>query len=185
MINFNDLQNQLYVYNKDKLYTYDTKLELHQITSDKIIFEEAVKLNCFYCKNYDNKWTCPPRIPDLDYKTILSGYTNIAVILYKTDVDADNFEMLRNKSTNVVHESILFLEKFLWENDYPMVISFIGGSCKLCKNGCASGKCANKGIARIPIEALGINVIKTMKNINIDIIFPPTLSLMRCGMILW
>ena len=177
MIGFSDLQKEL--------HTCDSKLELHTITSDKIVFEECVKLNCFYCKNYNHKWTCPPRIPDLDYEAILKEYENIAVILYRTDVNEDNFETLRNESTNKVHSSVLVLEKFLWQNNYPLAISFIGGSCKLCKNDCATEKCMNKGVARIPVEALGINVVKTMKNINIDVVFPPDSSLMRCGMILW
>ena len=46
-----------------------------------------------------------------------------------------------------------------------MAISFIGGSCKLCKNGCAKDKCNNPGMARIPLEATGVNVIKSLDNI--------------------
>ena len=177
MIGFDDL--------KAELHTYDNELELYTITNDKIVFEESVKLNCFYCKNYDSNWTCPPRIPDLDYKGILGECENIAIILYKTNVNKENFETLRNRSTNIVHTSLLSLEKFLWESNYPLAITFIGGSCKLCKNGCSTDKCMNKGNSRIPVEALGINVVKTMKNINIDVVFPTDSSLMRCGMILW
>ena len=92
---------------------------------------------------------------------------------------------MRNKTTNKVHQCLLMLEKYLWDNNYPLCITLIGGCCKLCRNGCAEDVCKNKGLARIPIEATGINVIDSLKNINIDIKFPIIDNLSRCGMILW
>ena len=38
------------------------------INPKKIVFEERVKMNCFYCGRYGNNWRCPPHIPDVDYK---------------------------------------------------------------------------------------------------------------------
>lgn len=133
-------------------------------------FEERVKINCFYCSKYNTKWTCPPRIPNLNYKAVLGDYENIYLIYY-TNED-------RRKSTNELHLELLRLEKILWDEGYPMAISFIGGSCKLCKDGCPSDKCNNPGSARIPIEALGINIIDTL-----EITFKGPLT--RYGMILW
>jgi len=47
----------------------------------------------------------------------------------------------------------LKMEKLLWEKNNSTAISFIGGSCKLCKNGCGSDKCNNPYMARSPLEA--------------------------------
>lgn len=133
-------------------------------------FEERVKINCFYCSKYDTKWTCPPRIPNLNYKALLNEYENCYLIYY-TNKD-------RRKSTNELHRELLRLEKYLWDKGYPLAISFIGGSCKLCKDGCSPNRCSNPGLSRIPVEALGINLVDTLK---IDFKGPLT----RYGLLLW
>ena len=40
-------------------------------------------------------------------------------------------------------------------------------------------------MARIPMEATGINVIKTLKEVGYDINFPIEDSLSRVGLLLW
>lgn len=56
---------------------------------------------------------------------------------------------------------------------------------KLCKNGCAKDKCNNPGMARIPLEATGVNVIKSLANIGIKIEFPLIDKFYRFGLIAW
>lgn len=74
----------------------------------------------------------------------------------------------------------------MWEHNRPMAISFIGGSCKLCKNGCGPERCNQPYSARIPFEATGVNVIKTMEEqTGVKITFPPKDKLERIGLILW
>lgn len=170
-----------------KKYVYDNEedISILEIALDQIIFEDCVKLKCYYCNNYNQKWSCPPRIPDVDYKSVFKEYDNFALIIYISNLEKDNFEIIRKQSTLKIHTLLLSLEKYLWDNNYPLALSFIGGSCKLCKNGCAIDKCRNKNLSRIPIEALGVNVIKTLKNINVDVVFPPNTKLLRCGLIMW
>lgn len=172
-------------FNRIKAYLREISCDINLCTIDEIIFEESVKLNCFYCKNYNKKWTCPPRIPDLDYEKIMNEYSNKLILEYSVDFEKHNFEEARHRSTNYLHSIVLKLEKYLWEHNYPMSISFIGGSCKLCKNTCSEIDCRNRGLSRIPIEAIGVNLIKTLKRINVDIKFPVTSNLKRYGMILW
>jgi len=155
------------------------------ITGDDIVFEERVLLNCFYCPRYNINWTCPPKIPNLDYKKIFSEYENLLVVYYRKDFTGSITDKDREESTNLLHRTLLKMEKFLWESNYPLAVSFIGGSCKLCKVGCISGKCENSQLARIPIEACGINVVKSMKNIGIEILFPPVKFFYRIGILLW
>jgi predicted metal-binding protein len=169
----------------EKLKDFDSNIKIYNIEFNQIVFENRVGINCFYCSKYNTKWTCPPRIPNVDYKNVLKEYDNIAIVAYTVDINEVNFDELRSKTTNKVHQSLLMLEKYLWENNKPLAISFIGGCCKLCKDGCSKDECKNKGLSRIPIEGIGINVVSTLKNINIDVVFPIKNNLSRYGMILW
>ena len=38
------------------------------------VFEELVKMNCFYCGKYGRNWKCPPNIPDIDYPKMFSEF---------------------------------------------------------------------------------------------------------------
>lgn len=168
----------------EKLIEFDNRLKIYPIKFEDIVFEERVKLNCFYCSKYNNNWKCPPSIPDLDYRKIINEYSNIAIVSITVDV-SNNLDEMRIESTNKLHKALLMLEKDCWENNNPLATCFIGGSCKLCKDGCAKDRCRQPSLARIPIEATGINVIKTLKNIGINVVFPIKNSLTRYGMFLW
>jgi len=168
----------------DKL-NISLELKLAKITFADLVFEERVLLNCFYCPKYNVNWTCPPKIPNFDYKKIFSEYENLLVVYYKKNFVDLITDKDRKESTNFLHKALLKMEKILWENGYPLAVSFIGGSCKLCDSDCSSNKCSNSKLARIPLEACGINVIKSMKNIGIDIPFPPVNFFYRIGMLLW
>lgn len=160
-------------------------IKLKKIEIEDIIFEDKVKLSCFYCSKYNTRWTCPPRIPKLDYKNLIREFENAVIIYTKMDFTNENYEEVRHQSSVVVHRAILKAEKILLENDESLFASFVGGSCKLCKNGCSEDKCRNPGLARIPMEATGINVIKTVSKYGIDIKFPVLNSLYRIGLILF
>lgn len=149
-----------------------------------IVFERRNELLCFYCARYNNKWTCPPRIPKCDYKALFAEYDNAAFIYRETAVDG-HYEDSRNESTVQLHKVLLDAEAFLLKNDNSTRVSFIGGSCKLCKNGCAPDKCSNPYQARIPLEATGVNVIKSAVKVGIKITFPATEIIIRLGLLLW
>ncbi|MDR2395120.1 MAG: DUF2284 domain-containing protein [Endomicrobium sp.] len=161
-------------------------IEIIKINTKDIIFEERVKLKCFYCNKYNKKWTCPPKIPALDYQAIIKDdYSNAIILKTTMSITIENFEEVRSNTTNRIHSCLGLLEKFLYDNNDSLAVSFIGGSCKLCRNGCSPQGCVNPTQARIPIEATGINIVKTMKKQNIDIIFPIKNTLSRYGLLLW
>ena len=170
---------------KKEVFTNDN-FEVIEISTSQIIFEERVRLKCFYCNKYNHKWTCPPKIPALNYESIIRNeYSKGLLVKYKENINEDNFEQVRNSTTVKLHQALLKAEKFLYENNNTLVLSFIGGSCKLCKNGCNPEKCNNPQLARIPMEAAGINVVKTAQNVGYDIVFPIGDSLSRYGLLLW
>lgn len=155
------------------------------IKHSDLVFEERVKMNCFYCGKYNANWKCPPKIPEIDFKKMFLEYDNLAFIYCRYLVTSENYNTVRNESSVLLHHTLLKLEKYLWDNNNSTAISFIGGSCKLCKNGCGKEGCNNPYNARSPLESTGLNVVKTAKNSGIEINFPPTDSIIRIGMILW
>lgn len=164
---------------------YGELLELYSLPISSMVFEERVKQKCFHCKNYNHKWTCPPKTNHINYKKLFSEYDNCAVVICAMYVDDKSLEDVRSKSTNLVHRALLYLENVLYDNNEPMAISFIGGSCKLCKNGCNPSRCVNPYLSRSPWESTGCNVIKTLDSIGIKVTFPITNKIFRYGIILW
>ena len=158
---------------------------MKEIHLDDFVFEQRVRHKCYHCKNYGTKWTCPPRLPNVDYPTMFAEYSNFAVVICEVFLNDEDFEEKRRKSTNMVHRALLYLEGELYNHNECMALSFIGGSCKLCKDGCKKDQCANPYLSRIPWEATGCNVIKSLSNIGIDVTFPIKESLHRYGLIMW
>lgn len=170
---------------QEELRRFDDSLLSLPVSPNIFIFEERVRLVCFHCSRYNTKWTCPPRIPNLDYKQIMKEYTNGLLVYCQMPFKKEEFNDVRTESTNLVHKALLSLEKVLWEQNYPLAVSYIGGSCKLCENDCAADHCRNPYLSRIPIEATGINLISTLKQVGIEIKFPVTECLSRYGLLLW
>ncbi len=156
-----------------------------EIETEKLIFEERVKMNCFYCAKYNTNWKCPPKIPELDYAKMFSEFDKAAFVYIRMPLHDSDYDTVRKNSSVQLHQAMLMCEKWLYQHNNSTALSFIGGSCKLCKNGCAPGHCANPYQARIPVEALGINVVKSAQQYGIEIRFPPTEYMMRIGLLLW
>jgi len=133
------------------------------INPEKLVFEENVKMNCFYCGKYNVSWRCPPKLPNIDFKKMVSEFDYGMFVIIAFDFDDNNYSLIRNESSVTLHKILLSLEKWFWEHNNSNCLSFIGGSCKLCKNGCGKEKCNNPYMSRSPIEATGINVVKSIK----------------------
>ncbi len=150
------------------------------------VFEENVRMNCFYCGKYGRNWRCPPNLPDIDYPKMFSEFDE-GVFVYYTFQTGDRQELgnIRHESSVMLHKTLLWLEKWMWNHDRPTAVSFGAGSCKLCKNGCGKNGCSHPYLSRSPLEAAGVNVIKTAKKAGIEIHFPADRQLMRIGLLVW
>ena len=171
---------------KEILHSKYPDIDAVVIRHEDMVYEERVKLKCFHCKNYRVKWTCPGHMPKFDFARILEEYDNAAVIICKVSIPNGIItDEIRNISTNTLHRAMLFLEGELYKRNESLAISFIGGSCKLCKNGCNPDACANPSLSRVPWEATGCNVVKTLEKIGIKVVFPPRDYLYRYGLFLY
>ncbi len=175
---------------KDQILSY-----LHEIAPNaagvfmdpkEAVFEECVKMNCYYCGKYGQNWRCPPNLPDIDYPKMFSEYDNGLFVSYTFDVkDRTKFDSIRAESSVILHKTLLQMEKWFYNHDRSTAISFGAGSCKLCKNGCGKDRCNNPYMSRSPLEATGVNIVKTAKKYGINIVFPTEEKLMRIGLVLW
>ncbi len=156
------------------------------INPGDLVFKENVKMNCYYCGKYNNNWRCPPNLPDINFKRMVMEYnTGLFVVLTCKIKDKKEYSIKRNDSSIELHKLLLDLEKWMWNYNFSNVISFIGGSCKLCKNGCGKERCNNPYMSRSPLEAIGIDVIESAGKYGIDIKFPADKELKRIGLLLW
>ena len=151
------------------------------IRYEDLVFEERVRLKCFQCRNYRTKWTCPGRLPAFDFPRLLGEYEHMAVIVAKSDGVVE--EQIR-EAGNQLHRAMLYLEKELFNRNEPMAVSFIGGSCELCKDGCNKDACVHPEQARIPWDATGCNVTRSLANIGVDVDFSGK-EICRYGLLLW
>lgn len=155
-----------------------------RVDPKSIEFEQRLELLCFYCAHYNVKWTCPPKIPKADYQKVFGEYDHALLVTYQMTVQEDPMKA-RTDSSVKLHRALLDIEDFLLQRGNPFRLSFIGGSCKLCKNDCAKDKCRNPYEARIPLEATTVNVIKLAERCGIELKFPVEETIRRIGLILW
>ena len=121
-----------------------------------------------------------------DYKKMFAEFDEGMFVAYTFDIsDSQRYQLIRTESSIKVHKTLLDLEKWMWEHNRSTALSFGAGSCKLCKGGCGKEKCNNPYMSRSPIEATGINVLKTAKKFGLDIKFPADSQLLRVGLIIW
>ena len=151
-----------------------------------LVFEESVKMNCYYCGKYNNNWRCPPHPSNINFEKMTREYDKgMFVILSYKITGKSEFETIRSESGIVLHKLLLSLEKWLYNHNSPTAISFIGGSCKLCRGGCGKLKCNNPYMSRSPLESIGVHVIKSAEKYGIEIKFPPENNMKRLGLLLW
>lgn len=155
------------------------------IKPNSLVFEERVIMNCFYCGKYGHNWMCPPNLPKINFQRMFSEYECGAFILMRSNFTKGDYEEIRSKSSITLHKALLHMEAYLWKHNNSTAISFGAGSCKLCRDGCGKAECNNPYMARSPLEATGVNVIKSAQKYNICIDFPPKNMLLRLGLLLW
>lgn len=164
------------------------ELEIIPIRPEQLVFEERVRLKCLHCPNYGVKWTCPGKLPQLDYRCILGEYSHAAVVGMRmrvksrmSEVENQEFRAVANR----LHRAMLDLERELFCRNHPMAEAFIGCNCQLCEDGCPREGCAHPTEARLPWDATGCNVVKTLEAIGVKVEFPPKEFLCQYGLLVW
>ena len=170
---------------KEILHAKYPEVEVREIQYEDIVFEERVRLKCCHCKNYKEKWTYPGKMPALDYRKIISEYEHQAVVISKVAMKGSVTQEQFREAVVKLHKAMLYLERELFKRNNAMAESFIGCSCQLCEEGCAAEQCRHPEQARVPWDATGCNVVKTLERIGVKVEFPATEYMYQYGLFLW
>ncbi len=106
---------------------------------------------CQYgCSGYNTNLCCPPYSPTADATKKMIAEFNHALLIHFVDM-------------RKVSKSVVQIEREIFLKNYPKVIGFGAGICKLCKK-CSLTECKFPKLARPSMEACGIDVYSTAKN---------------------
>jgi predicted metal-binding protein len=173
-----------------------------------IIFDPKVQTYCvspsFKCPSYGHSWTCPPEAPYME--DIVAQFKEFFLIYYQLDLSEyiKNQKMVYPKKSEASIKNMLYSSGFLHNKLENEILEFIekyskpfkeklvlwDGYCRICSNkldkGCTydSGKpCRYPEERKYSMEAVGIDVTKTVSQLKLDIEWPPTNFLYRFGLI--
>jgi len=178
-----------------------------KISFDQITFDKQVQTYCnnpkFQCPYYGHSWTCPPEAPYLEKK--VSQFKEFHLVYHQFDVESyvnKVKEKHPKRSENKIKSSIYiksfvldylekevydFLDKF--QDNYNDKLVLWHGHCRVCGKEskiCTydSGKqCRYPNKKRYSMEAVGINVDKTVRNLNINLEWPPVNYVYHFGLV--
>lgn len=168
-----------------------------QIDKKDIVFDPEVQTYCknpkFTCPNYGHKWTCPPEAPYLENE--IQKFTDFFLIYIKRDLpmkdnnepfdftslstkekrkELQRYEKMRDEVEEEINKflnlkkHLLKKVKILWDGDCR-VCTKKGESCTFDKG----TPCPYPDNRTYSMQAVGINVTKTVQNTNLDIQWPP------------
>lgn len=183
-------------------------MPFQEIKFRDLIFDTKVQTYCvssnFKCPSYGHSWACPPVAPYLEQK--VSQYIHFYLIFTKFDLKNyikeekvkyphDSEEKIRNEfflrsilRDNLEQEMCLIIDKF--KNSYKENFILWDGFCRVCFNkkdkGCnydSGNPCRYPKKKRYSMEAVGIDVTRTVLNLNLPIEWPPINHAYRFGLV--
>ncbi len=174
------------------------------ISAELVVIDERVRLKCEVprCAGYGEYLTCPPHVMSVDrFARILSKYKRCLLV----QVEAKHIDSL-DKGRNRIDHALLkekrelhrpfklkllqvveAVEAAAFKKGLRFAAGFVGGSCVLCGR-CVDDKtserCRHPFRARPPMEAVGIDVIKTAENAGLLIHLSSSKNVLWTGLVL-
>ena len=174
------------------------------IPAEWVVVDERVRLKCEVprCSGYGRFLTCPPHVMSVDaFSRIRSGYQWGLLI----QVEAKNIDSMDKgkgridravlKENRKLHypfkrkllEIVEAVESAAFKKGMHFAAGFVGGSCILCDR-CVSEEdskaCRHPFRARPPMEAVGIDVVKTAENAGLPIHLSSSKNVVWTGLVL-
>jgi len=174
------------------------------IPSKRVVIDERVRLKCEVprCSGYGRFLTCPPHVMSVEsFSRILSGYKwGLLIQVEAEDIDStdkgkgriDRAILKENRELHFpfkrrLHEVVEAVESAAFKKGMRFAAGFVGGSCVLCDR-CVSEKgsnaCRHPFRARPPMEAVGIDVVKTAENAGLPIHLSSSKNVAWTGLVL-
>ena len=174
------------------------------IPSERVVIDERVRLKCEVprCSGYGRFLTCPPHVMSVDaFSRIRSGYRwGLLVQVEAKNIDStdkgkgriDRAILKENRELHYpfkrkLHEIVEAVESAAFKKGMRFATGFVGGSCVLCER-CVSEEfsnaCRHPFRARPPMEAVGIDVVKTAENAGLPIHLSSSKNVLWTGLVL-
>jgi len=173
-----------------------------------IIFDPKVQTYCmnpnFTCPSYGHSWACPPEAPYLEEE--ISNYQKFYLIYVKfnlkeytqkvkvrhpkrSEKSIRNEFFMKNLLRNKLEKEVNgFIEKFQFHNEEKLILW--DGFCRVCYNKqdkeCtydSGDPCRYPDKKRYSMEAVGIDVTKTVNNLKFNLEWPPNDYVYRFGLV--
>ena len=174
------------------------------IPSKQVVIDERVRLKCEVprCAGYGQYLTCPPYVMSVEtFSKIRSSYKwGLLVQVEAKDIDSTDKDKGRInrtilKENRKLHRSFKLklleiveaIESAAFKKGMRFATGLVGGSCALCER-CVDDKssqvCRHPFRARPPMEAVGIDVVKTAQNAGLPIHLSSSKNVVWTGLIL-
>jgi len=174
------------------------------IPSNWVVIDERVRLKCEVprCAGYGQYLTCPPYVMSVEaFSKIRSSYKwGLLVQVEAKDIDSTDKDKGRInrtilKENRKLHRSFKLklleiveaVESAAFKKGMRFAAGLVGGSCVLCER-CVDDKssqvCRHPFRARPPMEAVGIDVVKTAQNAGLPIHLSSSKNVVWTGLIL-
>lgn len=155
-----------------------------RIKGSGLIFNDKAKEQCRSCKRYGKKATCPPYTYLLGSNKILNYKNGILCYEEFKINNKQEWRKLSKDSSLKMHAVLLKKRDELIKKGHYYTIAYGAGSCKLCLK--CSFPCRYPEKSLIPIEAMGLDIVRMMKKYaNIKLVFPVKNFFYRVGLILY
>lgn len=195
--------------NKDKLSRTDKEnitvllqaakevgaIEALYIDCDDVVVDDRVRLKCFVplCRHYGDL-VCPPNVPTPDeFRKYLKLYRFALLISTQYDnppkpaslADSEDVSNEIRKKSKDLSDILLRLEGVSLQKGYRFAAGFTGGSCHYC-DACVKtgGECKTPYRARPSMEAVGVDVVGTLQNVDMALEFPVSDKVKWWGLLL-
>jgi len=127
-----------------------------RIPIEKVVLDERVYYKCLYgCPNYNTSKMCPPNTPlPLDFERAMRKF---------------QWGILVQTRPQDIVDIVVAVEREAFLMGHYLALGLKGGSCFLCSECTAADEpCRHPEKARPSMEALGIDVFATLKNVDIS-----------------
>lgn len=132
-----------------------------------VIFDIRATYQCRTCSHYGKCHTCPPEIPTISHwKELIQQYNCAELYVLLTKYTPASFDTVRIESAKKLHSMLIYREKECFSHNLYWAASLVGGSCRICSDGCGE-TCRHPEKARVAMEGAGIDVISTCKKAGV------------------
>lgn len=179
------------------------------IETKRIVTDERVQLKCRYppCRHYGRNLMCPPFTPSASqFKGYLSRYRSAILVevedgvpqsikrtlsskkryaeLIKNESFLKRYDRWHVKVWRRLHTVVSEIEREAFRRNYYFSLGLGAEHCALCQRCDVESPCKNPLMARPSMEAVGIDVHKTVKNAGLTLRWNPYHTIHLYGLVL-